>query len=102
MLHLKAGDLSREEDAVYHSYRGKGGKPGKRELPQPALRAIHAALSAFGRLTATMKPGESLCPSSGDSGRGITSGTFYGSLRRYCRAAGLPFEPMNSNMNRKQ
>ena len=37
-----------------------------------------------------MQPHESLWPSSGDSGRGITSGTFYGNLRRYFRAAGLP------------
>ncbi len=37
-----------------------------------------------------MQPHESLWPSSGDSGRGITSGTFYGNLRRYLKAAGLP------------
>ena len=37
-----------------------------------------------------MKPDESLWPSSADSGRGITSGTFYGALRRYLKAAGLP------------
>ncbi len=37
-----------------------------------------------------MQPHESLWPSSGDSDRGITSGTFYGNLRRYFRAAGLP------------
>jgi len=90
VLNLKVGDLSWEEDTVYYSYRGKGGKQGKRELPQPALRAIHTALAAFGYDLSTMKPGKSLWPSSGDSGRGITSGTFYGNLRRYFRAAGLP------------
>ena len=37
-----------------------------------------------------MQPSESLWPSSGDSDRGITSGTFYGNLRRYMRMAGLP------------
>ena len=37
-----------------------------------------------------MKSDESLWPSSADSGRGITSGTFYGNLRRYFKAAGLP------------
>ena len=36
-----------------------------------------------------MKPEDSLWPSSGDCGRGITSGTFYGNLRRYFQAAGL-------------
>ncbi len=37
-----------------------------------------------------MKPEESLWPSSADSGRGISSGTFYGNLRRYFKEAGLP------------
>ncbi|MDA1129844.1 MAG: site-specific integrase, partial [Chloroflexi bacterium] len=37
-----------------------------------------------------MKPDESLWPSSGDCDRGISSGTFYGNLRRYLNAAGLP------------
>ena len=37
-----------------------------------------------------MEPSEPLWPSSADSGRGITSGTFYGNLRRYFRDAGLP------------
>ncbi len=37
---------------------------------------------------ASMDPSESLWPS--NSGRGITSGTFYGNLRRYLKRAGLP------------
>ncbi len=90
VLSLKAGNLSRDGDAVYYHYRGKGGKQGKRELPQPAFKAIHVALAAFGKDFATMQPGESLWPSSVSTGRGITSGTFYGNLRRYFRAAGLP------------
>ena len=40
VLNLKAGNLTQEEQAIYYSYRGKGGKHGKRELPQPAFRAI--------------------------------------------------------------
>jgi integrase len=36
------------------------------------------------------KPEESLWPSSSGNGRGITRGTFYGNLRRYFQAAGLP------------
>ena len=63
---------------------------GKRELPQPAYQAIQVALAAFSKDFATMQPHESLWPSSGNSGRGITSGTFYGNLRRYFQAAGLP------------
>jgi integrase/recombinase XerC len=90
VLGLRAGNLSQEGGSVYYTYRGKGGKQGKRELPQPAFRAIQSALAAFGKDLATMKPEESLWPSSNDSERGITSGTFYGNLRRYFQAAGLP------------
>ena len=90
VLNLKAGDLIQDGDAVLYTYRGKGGKQGKWEMPQPALRAIQQALEAFGKDFATMKPNDSLWPSSADSGRGITSGTFYGNLRRYFKAAGLP------------
>ncbi|MFQ6026965.1 MAG: tyrosine-type recombinase/integrase, partial [Dehalococcoidia bacterium] len=33
VLNLTAGDLSREGDTVFYTYKGKGGKRGKRELP---------------------------------------------------------------------
>ena len=46
-------------------------------------------LDAFGNNLATTKPDESLRPSSADSGQGITSGIFYGNLRRSFKAAGL-------------
>ena len=90
VLNLKAGDLTQDGDAVYYIYRGKGGKQGKRELPQPAFQAMQQALEAFGKDFSAMEPSDSLWPSSVDSGRGITSGTFYGNLRRYFKAAGLP------------
>jgi site-specific recombinase XerD len=90
VLGLTVGNLHPEGNAVYYTYRGKGGKQGKRELPQPAFQAIQASLVAFGKDLPTMKPEDSLWPSSADSGRGITSGTFYGKLRRYFMAAGLP------------
>ena len=90
VLNLTAKDLNQEGEAIFYSYRGKGGKHGKRELPQPAHLAIQQALEAFGKDFATMIAEESLWPSSADSGRGITSGTFYGNLRRYFKAAGLP------------
>ena len=90
VLNLKAGDLIQDGEAIFYTYRGKGGKQGKRELPQPAYQAIQVALAAFGKDFATMQPHESLWPSSNDNDRGITSGTFYGNLRRYFRAAGLP------------
>ncbi len=70
VINLKAGNLSQEGDTIYYVYRGKGGKQGKRELPQPAVQAIQVALAAFGKDLATMQPHESLWPSSGDSGCG--------------------------------
>jgi site-specific recombinase XerD len=90
VLGLKAGNLHLEGSAVYYTYRGKGGKQGKRELPLPAFHAIRASLAAFGKDLSTMKPEESLWPSSSGTRRGITSGTFYGNLRRYFQAAELP------------
>ena len=46
---MTRGDLSFENDACFYTYRGKGGKNGRRELPQPAVDALRAALRAFGR-----------------------------------------------------
>ena len=90
VLGLRVSDLHSGDGAVYYTYRGKGGKQGKRELPQPAYQAIQVALAAFGKDLATMKPEDSLWPSSGGSGHGITSGTFYARLREYLKAASLP------------
>jgi len=89
VINLTAGDLEVGEP-VFYRYRGKGGKRGRRELPQPVIQAIQTALAAFGKNLYAMEPGESLWPSSSDSSRGITSGTFYSNLRRYLKAAGLP------------
>jgi site-specific recombinase XerD len=36
-----------------------------------------------------MSPEESLWPSRADTGRGLTSGTFYAQLRRHLKQAGL-------------
>lgn len=63
---------------------------GRENSPQPAYQAINASLSAFGKHLPTMKPAGSLWPSSADSERGITSGTFYGNLQRHLKNAGLP------------
>jgi site-specific recombinase XerD len=89
VLNMVVGDLTQEDGVVWYRYRGKGGKTGKRELPQPAYVALTAALVAFGRDIATMSPDASLWPSSAGD-RGVTSGTFYGNLRRYLKAANLP------------
>ena len=88
VIGLKAGDISQEASAFY-SYKGKGGKTGKRELPRPALEAIATWLASTGRTLASMAPGDSLWPDT-RTGRGITSGTFYTNLRRHLKAAGLP------------
>ena len=77
------------EDRVYYTYRGKGGKAGKRELPQPAYDASTGWLAETGRSLETMAPDASLWPDT-RNGRGITSGTFYTNLRRYLKQAGLP------------
>jgi integrase len=89
VLGLTTGDLSFEGPTCFYAYRGKGGKSGRRELPQPALEALRAWLAAARRDLGTMTPNDSLWPSLAD-GRGITSGTFYANLRRYLRKAGLP------------
>ena len=91
ILNLKAGDIS-QSGGLFYTYRGKGGKRAKRELPRPAFDSIEGALAAWGRSLATMSPEESLWPSRHPSrnGAGITDGTFYASLKRYLVAAGLP------------
>jgi len=88
VMRLKAGDISNEGSAFY-SYRGKGGKTGKRELPKPSLDAIETWLASAGRALRTMDVDDSLWPDM-RTGRGITSGTFYSNLRRHLKAAGLP------------
>jgi site-specific recombinase XerD len=88
VLGLKARDIS-QEGSTFYSYRGKGGKTGKRELPRPALEAIEAWLARIGRSVETMEPDDSLWPDT-RTGRGITSGTFYTNLRRYLKQASLP------------
>jgi site-specific recombinase XerC len=61
VMDLKASNIL-VEDRVYYTYRGKGGKTGKRELPPPAVEAINAWLAASGRSLVTMAPNDSLWP----------------------------------------
>jgi integrase/recombinase XerC len=88
VLGLRAGDLSVEGETAFYSYRGKGGKRGRRELPRPAFEAIRGTLADAGKDLATMAPDESLWQA-GVGISGITSGAFYGRFRRYLRMAGL-------------
>jgi site-specific recombinase XerD len=89
VIGMKAGNLILEGDRAYYTYRGKGGKQGHRELPQPVLNPIRASLGAFSKELATMPPDASIWPSQSHKGKGITSGTFYGNLQRYFRKAGI-------------
>jgi site-specific recombinase XerD len=88
VINLKAGNISVEGETAFYSYRGKGGKTGRRELPRPAYEAIRATLADGAKDLATMGPAESLWQA-GAGPDGITSGTFYTRFRRYLRAAGL-------------
>ena len=88
VLGLKARDLSIEGETAFYSYRGKGGKRGRRELPRPAYEAIRATLADCDKDLATMDAEESLWQAA-VSPSGITSGSFYARFRRYLRLAGL-------------
>ena len=92
VLNLKVRDLVVGDDTVLYTYRGKGGKRGRRELPRPAFEAIVRALAAFGLDLPSMDPEASLWPPRGGhvDGRGVSSGTFYANFRRYLATAGLP------------
>jgi len=90
IMNLKAADLTMD-GGLFYTYRGKGGKQAKRELPRPAFDAIEKALAAWGRGLSSMRSEESLWPSrhSALDGAGVTSGTFYARFRRYMKEAGL-------------
>jgi len=81
IMGLRAGDLSRNK-AIYYSYRGKGGRVRRRELPEPCFLAILEALRARGEDLAAMEPEEPLFD--------VSAHGFYLNLRRYFRNAKLP------------
>ena len=89
VLNLTAGDIVEENGSAFYTYRGKGGKTGRRELPRPSLDAISKALRAWGKSMDSMGPSESIWPS-GQATVGLTSGTFYGHLQAYLKRARLP------------
>jgi len=88
VIGLTAGDIYIEGEIAFYSYRGKGGKRGRRELPRPAYKALCATLSDAGLTLADMDPGASLWQAAAGA-RGITGATFYSRFRRYLRVAGL-------------
>ena len=88
VLSLTAGDISVEDEVAFYSYRGKGGKRGRRELPRPAYEALCATLCDAGLELAQMDPATSLWQAAAGP-RGSTSATFYARFRGYLRLAGL-------------
>jgi integrase len=88
VIGLTAGDISLEGETAFYSYRGKGGKRGRRELPRPAYEALFATLGDVGLSLGSMEPSASLWQA-GAGPRGVTSSTFYSRFRRYLKAAGL-------------
>jgi site-specific recombinase XerD len=88
VIGLTAGDITVEGDTAFYSYRGKGGKRGRRELPRPAFEALLVTLADAGLTLADMDPASSLWQAAAGP-RGVTSATYYNRFRRYLRAAGL-------------
>jgi len=83
VMRLKAGDVTRNGDGrVYYVYTGKGGKPGRRELPAPCVSAILDSLTASGKALEGMAPEERLFD--------VSAQGFYQNFQRYLRAAKLP------------
>lgn len=89
VLSLKAGNIATEDGRPFYTYRGKGGKRGRRELPWPAYDAIRQTLVDVGKELTTLEPEESLWQA-GAGEKGVTSATFYNRFRRYMVKAGLP------------
>ena len=88
VINLKAKDIDFDGNAAYYSYRGKGGKQGRRELPRPAYHAIVRTLADAGKDFRSILPYESLWQA-GAGPEGVTSATYYARLRRYQEAAGI-------------
>ncbi len=88
VIGLTAGDISLEGETAYYSYRAKGGKRGRRELPRPAYEALCATLGDAGLSLAAMDPSASLWQAAAGT-RGVTGSTFYARFRRYLCVAGL-------------
>jgi integrase/recombinase XerC len=88
VISLTAGDISIEGAIAFYSYRGKGGKRGRRELPAPASEALCATLSDAGLALGSMPKDASLWQAGAGPG-GVTGSTFYARFRKYLAAAGL-------------
>ena len=61
VFRMTAGDLSFENGVCFYSTEAKAEKTGRRELPQPALDALRAALAARERCLENMCPPMNRC-----------------------------------------
>src|SRR5438132_5987527 len=68
VMGLRAGVLPVDGETVFYSYRGKGGKTGRRELPRPAYEAIVRTLADCGKELTSMAPEESVWQAGTGSG----------------------------------
>jgi len=84
VIALRAGDINVEGETVFHAYRGKGNKRGRRELPRPAYEAICAILADAAKELGTMAPTESLRQASARPA-GVTSGTVTAASGAICK-----------------
>lgn len=82
VLMLRAQDVEQTGSVSFYCYRGKGGKRGRRELPEPAFLAILGGLRAYGRRLEALAPDERIF--------NVSVQGFYLNLRRYLRKAKLP------------
>jgi integrase/recombinase XerC len=89
IMSLTAADITIEEGIAFYSYRGKGGKRGRRELPAPAYAALVTSLADIGLTLAAMEPDASVWHA-GSAGTRLSGSSFYGRFQRYLRAADLP------------
>src|SRR5664280_1358824 len=71
VIGLTAGNISIEGEIAFYTYRAKGGKRGRRELPRPAYEALCATLGDAGLSLATMDPSASLWQAAAGT-RGVT------------------------------
>ena len=87
LLGIRAGDLRRDEDGTMElTTRSKGGYVRSRELPAPALAAMHEMLAAEGRCFDGLARSDRIFAISGQG--------FYKNLRRYGTRAGVgPVSP---------
>jgi integrase/recombinase XerC len=89
VMSLVAGDVTIDDGIAFYSYRGKGNKRGRRELPAPVFEALSTSLSDVGLTLASMHASDSIWHA-GAPGTRLSASSFYVRFRRHLRAAELP------------